>query len=228
MRITEGRIYVFRELSPWFEFTSENWSNIYEYGIKKKVSTGITIYAASQRADSIYIIKEGRVRLFHTSHDGKEKALIIMCGGTIIGDSILNDFHFEGAITASETTYFEYGRNQFIELMETNINLLSQRIKFLDLKAQTLALSNLLVACYDAETRIRYAIFHLANQFGTPLENGSIRIFMQFTQQELADLVGTSRVTVANMINAFVQQGLIKKDGRFYIIPSIDKILPSE
>lgn len=218
---------MFKEISPWFEFTSD-WTEIYKYGIEKTVLPGETIYAANQRSNHIYLIKKGRVRLFHTSHEGKEKALIIMCDGSIIGDSVLNDFHFEGAITASETTYFAFGRQQFFELMETNKTLLNQRIKFLDLKAQSLALSNLLVACYDAETRIRYAIFHLANQFGTPLKNGGIRIFMQFTQQELADLVGTSRVTVANMINAFVQSGLIKKDGRFYIIPSIDKILPNE
>jgi len=219
---------MFKEISPWFEFTSADWSEIYTYGIEKTVSTGETIYAANQRANHIYLIKNGRVRLFHTSHEGKEKALIIMCNGTIIGDSVMNDFHFEGAITASETTYFAFGRKQFFELMETNKNLFTQQIKFLDLKAQTLALSNLLVACYDAETRIRYALFHLANQFGSPLKTGGIRIYMQFTQQELADLVGTSRVTVANMINAFVQNGLIKKDGRFYIIPSLEKILPNE
>jgi len=219
---------LFKELSPWFEFTSCDWSELFGHGIEKTVSTGETIYAASQHADRIYIIKKGRVRLFHTSHDGKEKALIIMCDGTIIGDSVLNGFHFESAITASETTYVEFGRKRFNELIESNKYLLTQRIKFLDQKAQTLALSNLLVACYDAETRIRYAIYHLANQFGTSMENGNTRIFMQFTQQELADLVGTSRVTVANMINNFVQSGLIQKDGRFYILPSIDRILPHE
>jgi len=219
---------MFKELSPWFEFTCDDWSNIFEYGTEKTIATGETIYLASQRADRIYIIKKGRVRLFHTSHEGKEKALIIMCDGTIIGDSVLNGLHFEGAIAASETTYIEFGHKQFVQLMKSHRNLLTQRLRFLDLKAQTLALSNLLVSCYDAETRIRYALFHLANQFGTQLKNGGTRITMQFTQQELADLVGTSRVTVANMINVFTQSDLIKKDGRFYIIPSISKILPGE
>jgi len=219
---------VFKELSPWFEFTFCDWSELFGYGKEKTVSTGETIYAASQRADRIYIIKKGRVRLFHTSHEGKEKALIIMCDGTIIGDSMLDGFHFESAITASETTFIEFGRKQFDVLIKSNPYLLTQRIKFLDQKSQTLALSNLLVACYDAETRIRYTIYHLANQFGTPLKNGSTRIFMQFTQQELADLVGTSRVTVANMINQFIQRGLIQKDGRFYILPSVINILPDE
>ena len=97
---------------------------------------------------------------------------------------------------------------------------------FLAHKVKTLALSNLLVSCYDSETRIRYALFHLANQFGTHIKNGAIRIFIQFTQQELADLVGTSRVTVANMINSLINRGLVAKDGRFYIIPSLDTILP--
>ncbi|WP_224654337.1 helix-turn-helix domain-containing protein [Escherichia coli] len=51
---------------------------------------------------------------------------------------------------------------------------------------------------------------------------------MQFTQQELADLIGTSRVTVANLVNDLIQQGYIIKDGRYYIIPSVNNILPNE
>lgn len=228
MRWSEGCVRVFKELSPWFEFPCEDWIKMYEYGIEKTIGTDQTIFTVNDRSENIFIIKEGRVRLFHTSHEGKEKALIIMCNGTIIGDSQLGGFYFEEAITASETTYVEFGKKRFEELMNTDHTLLKHRIDFLNKKSQTLAVSNLLISCYDAETRIRYAIFHLAKQFGTPLRNGAIRIFMQFTQQELADLVGTSRVTVANMINSFVQQGLITKDGRFYIIPSIERIIPDE
>lgn len=218
---------MFTELSPWFQSTSLDWSLMYEYGKIQIVETGETIYSVHQQANHVYIIKEGRVRLFHTSSDGKEKALIIMCDNTIIGDSKLNELHFESAVTASKTTLIKFNRELFMAILKNNKELLAQWIKLLDHKAQTLALSNLLVSCYDSETRIRYALFHLANQFGTPTEEGGKRIFMQFTQQELADLVGTSRVTVANMVNTFIQQDLIEKDGRFYIIPSVKRILPN-
>ena len=205
-----------------------DWTSIFPSGLNISFETGETIYSLTQNATSVYLIKEGRVRLFHTSYDGKEKAMIIMCKGTIIGDSTLNGFHFENAITASPTTIVQYERKHFFNLLRHDTKLQEQYAKILDVKSQTVALSNLLVACYDSETRIRYALFHLANQFGTPSTGDNKRIYMQFTQQELADLIGTSRVTVANLVNSLIQEGYIQKDGRYYIIPSLNKILPTE
>lgn len=219
---------MFKELSPWCQLPENDWTSIIQDGQIKKIETGEIIYTLSDKANSIYLIKEGRIRLFHTSHDGKEKALIIMCNGSFIGDSTLYGNYFESAITASPTVIVEFERRQFLSLLRSAPTLMEQYANTLDRKVQTLALSNLLVACYDSETRIRYALFHLANQFGTPPHSDYKRIYMQFTQQELADLIGTSRVTVANLINALCQEGYIIKDGRYYIIPSVNRLLPTE
>ena len=205
-----------------------DWTPIISLGIQKTFETGERLYSLTEKANSIYLITEGRVRLFHTSYDGKEKAMIIMCDGTIIGDSTLNGFHFENAITASQTSIVEFERDHFLHILRQDLKLHEQYTEILNLKLQTIALSNLLVSCYDSETRIRYALFHLANQFGTPSNGDYKRIYMQFTQQELADLIGTSRVTVANLVNTLIQDGIIQKDGRYYIIPSINNILPEE
>ncbi|WP_158599113.1 Crp/Fnr family transcriptional regulator [Planococcus salinus] len=217
-----------RELSPWLDNTDCDWSSVYQYGVEKTIDVNETIYSVGQQASDVYIIKEGRVRLFHTSSDGREKALLIMCGGTVIGDSNLHGNYFENAITASKTTYIKMEASLFASIVSGKEDFLPQYTAFLNRKAQTLAILNLLGAYYDSETRIRYTMFHLANQFGQPSEEGAVKILMQFTQQELADLIGTSRVTVANMINSFVHQGLIEKEGRSYIIPSVENLLPVE
>ena len=61
------------EISPWFEYADANWSALYRYGVEHVVETGVTIYSAGQTANDIFIVKEGRVRLFHVSHDGKKR-----------------------------------------------------------------------------------------------------------------------------------------------------------
>lgn len=219
---------MFKELSPWCQLPENDWTSIIHQGKTKMFETGEIIYTLNEKGTYIYIVKEGRIRLFQTSHEGKEKALIIMCDGSVIGDSTLNEHHFESAITASPTVVVEFERKHFLSLLRQDPTLMTQYANTIDKKSQTLALSNLLVACYDSETRIRYALFHLANQFGIPLHSDYKKIYMQFTQQELADLIGTSRVTVANLVNDLIQQGYIIKDGRYYIIPSVNKILPNE
>lgn len=219
---------MFRDLSPWLELNKFDWSFFEKYGKINTLETHSLLYSIGNAAHSTYIIQEGRVRLFHTSHDGREKALVVMCNGAVIGDSQLKGKHFESAITAVKTTYIEIESNLFKTLLDENKNLNSQYMDFLNKKSQTLAFLNLLGACYDSETRVRYAIYHLANQFGAPTKVKGTKIVIQFTQQELADLVGTSRVTVATLVNLFILQGLIEKEGRYYIVPSLESLLPDE
>lgn len=217
---------MFQDLSPWLELTKFDWSAFEKYGKVRTVETNSLLYSIGNAAKSTFIIQEGRVRLFHTSYDGREKALIVMCKNAVIGDSQLRTKHFESAVTAAKTTYIEIESHLFQKMLEENKKLNHQYIEFLNRKSQTLAFLNLLGACYDSETRVRYAIYHLANQYGEPINGKGIKIFMQFTQQELADLIGTSRVTVANLVNLFVQKGLLEKEGRYYIVPCLQNLLP--
>lgn len=217
---------MFQDLSPWLEFKKFDWSTFEKHGKARTVETNSLLYSIGSPATSKFIIQEGRVRLFHTSYDGREKALIVMCKNTVIGDSQLRNKYFESAVTAAKTTYIEIENHLFQKILEDNKKLNHQYIEFLNRKSQTLAFLNLLGACYDSEARIRYAIYHLANQYGELIQGKGTKISMQFTQQELADLVGTSRVTVANLVNLFVQKGLLEKEGRYYIVRCLQDLLP--
>ncbi len=60
-------------------------------------------------------------------------------------------------------------------------------------------------------------LLHLADKYGHPAENAT-EIELAITQQELADMVGASRVMVANVLKGLYDEGLVqRRDGRYAV-----------
>lgn len=61
-------------------------------------------------------------------------------------------------------------------------------------------------------------MFRLASDYGIKTENG-IKIDIQMSRQELADMVGTTRETVSRVISRFKKEKSVsEKDDRLIII----------
>lgn len=65
--------------------------------------------------------------------------------------------------------------------------------------------------------RLRKILIWLARKFGKEIEIGRL-IELRLTHQDLADTIGTSRVTVTKLINQFEQEGIISRPKRNSII----------
>ena len=65
--------------------------------------------------------------------------------------------------------------------------------------------------------RLRKILSWLARKFGKEIEIGRL-IELRLTHQDLADTIGTSRVTVTKLINQFEQEGIISRPERNSII----------
>jgi len=64
----------------------------------------------------------------------------------------------------------------------------------------------------DVTSRLAKQLLQLAQQFGSQ-ENGAMRVTHDLTQQELAQLVGSSRETVNKALTDFARRGWIWLDG---------------
>ena len=57
----------------------------------------------------------------------------------------------------------------------------------------------------------------MAKKFGQQVERGSL-IELHLTHQEISEIIGTTRVTVTRLLNAFERQGLIKRFPRKFMV----------
>ena len=60
-------------------------------------------------------------------------------------------------------------------------------------------------------------LLRLAGQYGAPRSGGTL-INLRFTHQEMADLLGVSRVSVSQCFQEFTRRGFLQKQGHFYLI----------
>jgi CRP-like cAMP-binding protein len=65
--------------------------------------------------------------------------------------------------------------------------------------------------------RLMLLLGWLARKFGRPVELGQL-IEVRLTHQDLADTIGTSRVTMTRLINQFESEGILHRPRPSYII----------
>ncbi len=71
---------------------------------------------------------------------------------------------------------------------------------------------------HDAKGRLANLLIRFANDFGQDVEEGTM-IEIILTHQEIANLLGVSRVTVTKTLNKLIDEGIIKiKERKIYIL----------
>ena len=169
--------------------------------------------------DSLFIIKEGRVKVVLYGDDGREVILSILKDGDFFGEMSLLDGEPRSAsvVSMEDSNLYILKRDGFLQtLMERpGIALrilveLSRRLRVADEKIGSLAL-------LDVYGRIAGALLQIARTEGKVMGDRII-IDERPTQQDIASMAGASRETVSRVLNDLVKSGLISMEGKKVII----------
>lgn len=172
---------------------------------------GQQILSPDDDPDRIHIVKKGRVRLYRMSPDGKQLTLDIHEKGTILGDmellgqDRLPEAYAEAIDDAVICTITPDELRRLIERFPTiGVNIirhLSRRLRAAEEELEAMAYQRV-------DQRVARKLLDLARRFGVQTERGML-IGARLTQQELAEMVGTTRETLAHTIGDFRRRGLL-------------------
>jgi CRP/FNR family transcriptional regulator, cyclic AMP receptor protein len=215
-----------QSLSPWLENLPFDWQDIVQFGHKIECKKHHVIFRQEEKADAIYIVKQGRVRLFLTSEDGREKALTIIGQNGLLGECGFSssETYLTGAITVAPSVLLKYPIRTFEGFLLDDKKKMRQWMELTNIKMNILTKSSLQLAFGPSHRRIIDSLLHLALTFGQQESEKSLIISITFTHQELADLVGTTRVTVVNTLNKLIEEGFLLKKEKYYKIPDIHSL----
>ena len=173
---------------------------------------GEAIYQPGDPSSSVYIVKQGRVKLAYLDDSGKKLTFTVIDQGKIFGEMCLvgeKDRKFL-AIALEETTVRRIDRDKFWHLLNRHpayllklVNLLGSRVQEIGEIVENLAFK-------DLRTRLSRQLLKLAGEYGIPTENG-ILIGFQITHQELADMIGSARENTTIALNQFAREGILDK-----------------
>lgn len=179
---------------------------IIEYGASR------TIFSQGQPADAVFYLRHGKVKLAVTSEQGKEAIVAILNAGEFFGEGCLAGQPLRMA-TASAMTDCTLARiektrmasmlheqHEISELFVTH--LLSRNIQFEgDLVDQ---LFN------SSEKRLARILLQLSH-FGK--ESRAETVLPRVSQENLAQMVGTTRSRVSHFMNKFKKHGFVDYTG---------------
>ena len=183
---------------------------------------GETLFEEGDLGDRLYIVTEGKVKLGHTSNDGRESLLAVLGPGEILGELTLFD-PGPRSTTATAVSPATLLHSDLMEIVEANPTLAKHMLRALAqrLRRTNESLSDLVFS--DVPGRVAKALLDLADRFGTATDKG-IHVPHDLTQEELAQLVGASRETVNKSLADFVSRGWIRLEGRAVTLLDVDRL----
>lgn len=208
------------KISPWLDNLPYEWSIYEKHGTKIELDKNSYIFHTGDNLNDVYIVLEGRVRLYLFTEDGKEKTITIIGKNGLLGEYFLVPSHKYNttAITVSNVKLLKVNKFIFEEIALTNELIIKQWLEMLSMKLEILTHSSLNLSFDSSRERIIKTFIHLVTTYGVRENSNYMKITISFTHQELADLIGMSRVTVSNEISKLEQQKLIYKKEQYYYI----------
>ncbi len=175
---------------------------------------GETIFHKDDAGTTMYIINEGTVKISVPSEVGTEMILSILTNGEFFGELALFDGKPRSAtvISAGLTEVFVLHRDDFIDFVSKHphvslgiISALSNRIRRTDNLVED-------VVFLDIPARLAKKLLELSRTHGKKQPDGSVQIELRLTQQDIANMLGTTRESVNRQLVAYQERGFISID----------------
>ncbi|MEX2457576.1 MAG: Crp/Fnr family transcriptional regulator [Actinomycetota bacterium] len=172
---------------------------------------GEVIFREGEPAERMFLIADGRVKLTIASPSGQELMIAVLARGQIFGELAVVDRGLRDmdARAMKDATLFSLQSDQFWTMIEGRpalarrlLELMGRRLRRADQATQDLVF-------FDAPTRLARKLLDLAEEHGSPDDNGGVRIDTRVTQEEIAQMIGVSRESANRLIASFAGRGWI-------------------
>jgi CRP/FNR family cyclic AMP-dependent transcriptional regulator len=183
-----------------------------------------TVFSQGDKADAVFYIQDGKVKLTVVSQRGKEAVIAILQRGDFFGEGCLagQPLRMSTANAVQRATVLRIEK-------ERMIHLLHQEPKFAELFTSYLLSRNIRIEedlvdqlFNSSEKRLARLLLLLA-RFGK--EAAPEPVIPKVSQETLAEMIGTTRSRVSYFMNRFRKMGLIDYNGGLQVHSSLINII---
>ncbi|MGA2003066.1 MAG: Crp/Fnr family transcriptional regulator [Terriglobales bacterium] len=179
-----------------------------------------TLLKEGQIPRGIYIVCAGRAKLSVEAHDGKTIILKVTSGRELLGlSAVVSGRPAPVTVTTLGFCQIKFvERQSFLSLLESDNQLAVSSAKLLarEVVASFSDVHELLLARSSTEKLARLLLSWTA----TESRNQEIRVPSEFTHEEIAQMIGSSRETVTRLMSDMKRKELIRMEGSTLVIPN--------
>lgn len=212
--------------SPWVRAGRPFLQPFLSEGELRLYKAGAVIYSQGEYSPGVFYIHRGRFKTTIYYEDGREKVLAVQEAPTTFGETAAFDGepHFCTAVALTDCQIYLFRKNVIRRLLHTNPELSLSLLEAIGRKLRLLALQVEDLTFLGAPPRIAHLLTKLLVDYGIITESGE-RLSIPITHQELADVAGTSRITVTTVLNQLEKEGIIRKKRRTIYVSDKAKLI---
>lgn len=199
------------EIIPLFEGLPENQlSDLATIALEKAFKKGASIFSEGDPGDGFYVVKEGRVKIYKISSEGKEQILHVFGSGEPFGEAPV----FEGrrfpahAEALMDTVCIFFPRKSFTELISKNPSLAMNMLGVLSRRLRRFAALVEDLSLKEVPGRLAAYLLYLSETESNPTE-----LSLDIAKGQLAGMLGTIPETLSRILGKLVKQGFIEAVG---------------
>lgn len=205
--------------NQWVKYPPHYWDCITNQLNSVTYKKNSIIYHQGDLLHLVYIVKSGRVRLSYYNPDGDETGIFIAEENCLFGEAAALPEYITcyTATAIVDTELFLLPTSMMISEIKKNPDFSMKIINSMARKIRIYSSQEVQLSGSEAYLRTCHTLLHIAEVYGISVPEG-IKINMKFTHQELANMVHTSRVSIANIFRELTQKKIISKKDGYYII----------
>jgi CRP/FNR family transcriptional regulator, cyclic AMP receptor protein len=181
------------------------------------VAKGETIFSQGDRADTLYFVQSGRVKVSVVSSGGKEAILAMLGPHGLFGEGSLvgQPFRLNTATALEPVTLFQVEKRAMLRALREQVDLSAKFMSFLLTRKVDLEEDLCDQLFNDSEKRLARVLLKLVRMHE---QEGLANSPMPAVSHEtLAEMVGTTRSRITHFMNKFRNMGLIEYKGHLTV-----------
>ena len=185
------------------------------------------LFRKGDEGTALYIIRKGKVKIVLPSKVGEEVILTIFSEGDFLGEMSLLDEkpRSADAVAMEESEVYVLNRTDFLSFLQENENAikcilscLSERLRKTDDLLED-------ASFLSVSARLAKKLVELGREFGVKeKEEDVVRIGLRLTQQDMADLVGTTRESINKELRVLREKGLVSTESGYIRLLDLERL----
>jgi len=176
----------------------------------RRLAGGEVLFRKGDAGRQLYGVLSGRLKAVAAGGDGKEIVFNVCDPGEVIGEIALLDSNPRSAsiVALEPSELLVLDRRDFLPFLEKHPRVAIQLAELLAARLRRLSESAEDGVLLALRARLAKKLVSLAQRYGRKMPEG-VLIDLPLSQQELGEMVGTSRESINKQLRAWTEQGLL-------------------
>lgn len=209
-----GRKFCINKIPLLSNLSDSEASMISKGVLTQKFKKGTKIFSRGEKANKLYIICSGKIKIFKNTVDGKEQILYILSKGDFIGAfNLLKEDEFDFDAVALEDAHIStLEKKEFDKIILTNPEI---TLKVLEKAYERIMKVESLVerlSTNSLDAKVAGLLLNLVEGFGEKNQEGML-LSLTINREEMGSYAGIARETISRKLKLFQEMGAIELIG---------------